>query len=223
MRVNFIDFIRAFFPLQLIVAHFKHNLIGLFTWVFFFLIITDNFGARFGLPILFFSPEYMGNVSYVSFALLGFGFGGLSMAFNSYSYSKFGKRFPFLTFVKRPFIKFCQNNALIPLLFLFLYLYKMMTYQSHEELASTIEILFYGLSFIGGVTLFVSLSLAYFFPISKRFKILNLVTDEDVDYDFATDERKKSTGRWYSRIFSKADFRYFYFGRKFKLLLESAN
>lgn len=35
MRVNFIDFIRAFFPLQLIVAHFKHNLIGLFTWVFF--------------------------------------------------------------------------------------------------------------------------------------------------------------------------------------------
>lgn len=217
-RVNIVDFFRSFFPLQLVVGHFKHNLAGLFAWLLFFLIVTGNLGARFGLPILFFSPEYLGKVSYLSFGLLGFGFGGLMMAFNTYSYSKLGRRFPFLTFVKRPFLRFCKNNSMIPLAFFILYFVKMAGYQWREEYASVWTVLLYGISFIIGITLFVVFSLVYFFPITNRFRLINLVTDDDGSYPYQAVFRKKE-GAWYNRIFAKTQQRYLYFGRGFRIYL----
>jgi len=217
-RVNIIDFFRSFFPFQLIVAHLKHNLLGIVTWLLFFLIISGRLGGRFGLPILFFSPEYLGKVSYWSFGLLGFGFGGLTMAFNTYSYSKLGKRFPFLIFVKRPFLRFCKNNAIIPVVFFSFYLINMINYQWTEEYASAWKVFFYSLSFIGGIVLFVAFSLSYFFPIFNRFRLINLVTDDDGSYPFQAVYRKQE-GKWYSRIFAKTDRRYLYFGRGFKMYL----
>lgn len=218
-RINIIDFLRSFFPLQLIIAHFKHNIAGILAWLLFFLIATGNMGARFGLPILFYSPEYLGQVSYLSFCLLGFGFGGLMMAFHTYSYSKLGKRFPFLTFVKRPFLKFCKNNSGIPLLFFIVYLCRMMSYQWFEEYASVMKVTLYGVSFIIGVILFVIFSLIYFFPISKRFKIINPVTDDDGTYPFRTVFMHERTGKWYSSIFARTSQRYLYFGNGFRIHL----
>lgn len=217
-RVNIVDFFRSFFPLQLVVSHFKYNLAGVLAWLLFFLIVTGNVGARFGLPILFFSPEYLGKVSYVSFGLLGFGFGGLMMAFNTYSYSKLGRRFPFLIFVRRPFLRFCKNNSVIPLSFFILYLVKMIGYQWREEYASVWTVIYYSSSFIIGIILFVAFSLLYFFPISQRFRLVNLVTDEDGSYPFQAVFRK-SEGNWYHRIFARTDQRYLYFGRGFKMFL----
>lgn len=217
-RVNIIDFFQSFFPLQLVIAHLKHNIAGVLAWLLFFLIITGNIGERFGLPILFFSPEYLGQVSYWSFGLLGFGFGGLMMAFNTYSYSKLGKRFPFLIFVKRPFFRFCKNNSVIPLTFFVLYLIKMIQYQWLEEYASVWKVSLYSISFIVGVALFVVFSLIYFFPISNRFRLIDLVTDDDGSYPFRAVFRKRE-GRWYSRIFAKTEQRYLYFGRGFRMYL----
>lgn len=217
-RVNIVDFFRSFFPLQLLIAHLKHNLAGVLAWMLFFLIITGNVGERFGLPILFFSPEYLGKVSYLSFGVLGFGFGGLMMAFNTYSYSKLGKRFPFLIFVRRPFFRFCKNNAAIPVTFFILYLVKMVDYQWKEEYASVWIVLFYSVSFITGIVLFVVFSLVYFFPISNRFRLIDLVTDDDGSYPFQAVFRKYQ-GTWYNRIFAKTDRRYLYFGRRFKMYL----
>ena len=217
-RVNIVDFLRSFFPLQLVVAHFKHNLAGVLAWLLFFLIVTGNVGARFGLPILFFSPEYLGKVSYLSFGLLGFGFGGLMTAFNTYSYSKLGRRFPFLIFVKRPFLRFCMNNSIIPLTFFILYLAKMIGYQWREEYASVGIVIFYSASFILGILFFIVFSLLYFFPVSQRFRLVNLVTDEEGSYPFQAVFRKKE-GSWYHRIFADADQRYLYFGRGFRMYL----
>lgn len=217
-RVNIVDFFRSFFPLQLVVAHLKHNLVGVLAWLLFFLIVMGGLGERFGLPILFYSPEYLGKVSYWSFGLLGFGFGGLMMAFNTYSYSKLGKRFPFLIFVKRPFLRFCKNNSIIPLAFFIFYLVNMNNYQWMEEYASAWKVFFYSLSFIGGIALFVVFSLIYFFPISNRFRLIDLVTDDDGSYPFQAVFRRKE-GPWYSRIFAKTEQRYLYFGRGLRMYL----
>ncbi len=218
-RVNIIDFFRSFFPFQLVVAHFKHNLPGLLAWLLFFLIITGNIGERFGLPILFFSPEYLGKVSNWSFGLLGFGFGGLMMAFNSYSYSKLGRRFPFLSFVKKPFFRFCKNNSILPLSFFLLYILKMVIYQWKEEYAEPWVVFMYVISFVVGVMLFVFFSLIYFFPVfSIRFRIINLIEDEEESYPYKTVFRKKE-GQSYHRIFAKTSQRYLYFGKGLKIYL----
>jgi hypothetical protein len=111
---NILDIIRAFFPFQLIIAHLKHNLFSLLFWVVLFFVVNGNLGAAFGIPLLFHSPEYLGEVSSLSFLLLGFALGGFIMGFNTYSYIKLGALFPFLITINRPFFKFCINTALIP-------------------------------------------------------------------------------------------------------------
>lgn len=216
--INLIRFFRSFFPFQLVFSHLKYNTIGIFAWLIFFLIITDNLGSQFGFPILFYSPEYLGKTSFWSFAILGFGFGGLMMAFNTYSYSKLGKRFPFLVFIKRPFIRFCKNNSIIPLSFFVLYLINMARFQWREEYASSFNILTYSISFIIGIIIFVSISFIIFFPFTKRLKRLGVVVDEDSFYSFkaAIPEKKD---KWYSRIFAKTEQRYLYYGRGFKINL----
>src|SRR5690606_33810323 len=161
-RLSFIGFLRAFFPFQLLISHFKHNFAGVLAWLLFTLIVTGNLGSRFGLPILFYSPEYLGKVSYLSYALLGLGFGALMMAFHTYSYSKLGRRFPFLVFVKYPFLRFCKNNSGIPLFFFIVYLINMSHYQWTEEYASIWTIIGYMLSFLVGIICFVILTLIYF-------------------------------------------------------------
>jgi hypothetical protein len=59
--------IRDFFPIRLIIAHLKYNFFGLIFWAMLFAIITESLGSFFGVPFLFFSPEYQGEVSVWSF------------------------------------------------------------------------------------------------------------------------------------------------------------
>ncbi len=216
-KINIFGFIRAFFPIQLVFSNLKHNYIGVFSWLLFFLVITNKLGAQFGLPILFFSPEYMGKVSYWSFGLLGFGFGGLTMAFNSYAYSKLGKRFPFLVFIKSPFFRFCKNNALIPIAFVITYLIGMARYQWYEEYAETWTVLLYSFSFLVGMAFFIALSLVYFFPISQKLRHSDLVPDDDGQYSFFVSLNKKKESHHYHHALSKADQRFIYFGKWFQI------
>lgn len=161
--------IRFFFPLVLLFKHLKHNLVGLLYWVLFFAIVTDHFGGSFGIPYLFLSPEYQGDINFWSFGLLGFGFGGFTMAFNSYSYVRIGPHFPFLATVYKPFLKFCLNNSVIPLVFTILYLYRMVHFQRVEEFATYGQITGYAFAYIIGNALFIGVSLAFFFPANKNF------------------------------------------------------
>jgi hypothetical protein len=216
--INIINFINTFFPFQLVLSNLKHNYLGISLWVLFFLIVTEKLGAQFGLPILFFSPEYMGHVSFWSFGLLGFGFGGLIMAYNSYAYSKLGKRFPFLVFIKSPFFRFCKNNAMLPVLFIITYLVKMANYQWNEEYASTWTVFLYSFSFIVGLGIFILLSLVYFFPMSKRLRHSDLIPDDDGYYSvFISLNRKKESHQHYHHTLSQADKRFLYFGKWFQI------
>jgi predicted patatin/cPLA2 family phospholipase len=209
---NILDIIRAFFPFQLIIAHLKHNLFSLLFWVVLLFVVNGNLGAAFGIPLLFHSPEYLGEVSSLSFLLLGFALGGFIMGFNTYSYIKVGALFPFLITINRPFFKFCINNALIPAVFVSIYLYKMIGFQLVEELATTGEVIMYSISFLAGILLFLGLSFLFFFRLTKNNKSYEVHSSEPISSVTHKDDK------WYEIFRRQKDRTYIYIGKRLRLM-----
>jgi hypothetical protein len=209
-----IALIRDFFPLRLIQAQLKFNFFGLIYWILLFLIISDSLGYAFGVPFLFFSPEYLGKISNLSFLFLGFSIGGFTMAYNVYSYTKLGPRFPFLIVVSAPFFRFCINNSLIPMVFIIFYLIKMAKFQVTEELASSSDIFQYITAFIIGFLIFIALSILYFFPL-RRNKDQN--DDEEESSQNPVSSVTVKGAKWYNYFRSESKRPIYYIGRKFKI------
>ena len=206
--------IRDFFPLVLLKGHLKYNFFGLLYWGLLFAIIFESLGANFGVPFLFFSPEYLGEVSLWSFLLLGFSLGGFTMGFNVYSYTKLGPRFPFLVVVSTPFFRFCINNALLPLIFIIVYLVKMSKFQLYEEFAPVSTVLIYNIFFIIGFLLFILLSILYFFPLRR-----NKDTDDNLpESNPVSSITNKGAGKkWYNYFRENRKRQIYYIGRNFKI------
>jgi hypothetical protein len=209
-----IALIRDFFPFRLIQSQLKYNFFGLIYWVILFLIVSESFGYAFGVPFLFFSPEYLGKVSYLSFLFLGFSVGGFVMAFNVYSYTKIGPRFPFLIVVSTPFFRFCINNSLIPIVFIVFYLLKMMKFHLSEELADFSQVVLYSVSFILGFLIFITLSIFYFFPLRS-----NKIQDDDEEESSQNPVSSVAVkgAKWYNYFRSESKRPIYYIGRKFKI------
>lgn len=206
------SFIRGFFPLQLLVAHLKHNLFALMFWLILFLIANDSLGYAFGIPLLFLSPEYAGNVSPVSFFFLGFSFGGFIMAFNTYSYIKLGPRFPFMTTLAQPFFKFCLNNGIIPAAFILFFMIKSSIFQAYEEFASGYDILKYNFALITGVLAFFILSFFYFFPLARRRERTKGAQKTEPIVSIMHREEE-----WFDQYVKEKDRTYIYFGKRFRI------
>src|SRR5690606_23517818 len=151
-----------FFPFQLLLLHLKKNHLLLLAWVLLFAYITENLGVKYGIPYLFLFPEYFGKVSFLSYALTGFALGGFITAFNLYSYGMHAYRFPFITTIARPFLKFNINNALIPLLFIITYLWCSARFQYTKELIPAGSIVVHLIGFLAGILIFLTLALLYF-------------------------------------------------------------
>ena len=171
-RTKILKFIRAFFPIQLLFGHLKYNLFSLFFWFILFNITSDSFGYAFGIPFLFYSPEYQGETSAISFSLIGFAIGGFTIAFHTFSYMKLGKKYPFIVSVPKPFITFCLNNSIIPFVFVIYFMFKFSIFQIREEFATIGDIVIYNLSFLGGFAFFLLISFFYFFPANKKLLII---------------------------------------------------
>lgn len=217
MRINDQDWsllqvVRAFFPLQLIISHVKYNLVSVSVWFVLFLIIFDRLGYSFGIPFLFLSPEYLGEVSTLSFMLLGFSVGGFLMGFNTYSYMKIGARFPFLTTISRPFMKFCINNGVIPLIFIIAHLIQIGRFQAYEEFTDTGTIVLYLLSYVVGVVLFILLSILYFFPLTRNNRDHEAYSSKPISSVI----HKKV--KWYAIFREEKNKTYIYIGKGLKLL-----
>jgi hypothetical protein len=207
------EFLDSFFPFQLILGQLKYNLISLFYWTLLFSIAADSFGSAFGIPFLFFSPEYQGEVSGLSFFLVGFSIGGFTMAFNTYSYIKLGPRYQFLAAVSRPFFKFCLNNFIIPLSFVIFYMVRMTDLQLSEELTPWTEVLSYNLTFLSGFLFFIVVSFLYFFPTTtdKHESVQHEHSSNPIGSVLARKEK------WYNFFRSERTRPYIYIGSKFKL------
>lgn len=129
-------------------------------------------GSKFGVPFLFLGPEYLGVINWLSFAILGFSLGGFLMAFNTYSYILHADEFRFLATLSRPFLKFCYNNVIIPLLFYVAYIYKSYHFQIEQELIEPSIAIFNLVCFSAGIVIFIFFSMIFFVYFNKNiFKL----------------------------------------------------
>lgn len=152
-----------FFPFQLLFLHLKKSHLLILIWLLLFGIVNQDVAMKFGVPYLFLSPEYLGEVSWLSFLILGFSIGGYFMAFHLYSYIILGPSFPFIATLSRPFFKFCINNSTIPILFYLSICLNIIEVQHHEELRPFSDVLLQLLSMTMGIVIFIVLSVLYFF------------------------------------------------------------
>ncbi|MDG1914656.1 MAG: hypothetical protein P8I55_08705 [Crocinitomix sp.] len=158
-----INIIIKFFPLQLVFLQLKKSHFIVAIWLVFIGFVTQSIGAKFGLPYLFLSPEYLGQVNWVSYMILGFAIGGFYMAYHLYSYIILGPSFPFLVTFSKPFFKFSINNSTFPILFYILLVTNIYDVQHNEELIGLGEIIGEIIALTGGIILFILISVFYFF------------------------------------------------------------
>ncbi|MHA7130781.1 patatin-like phospholipase family protein [Algoriphagus namhaensis] len=160
------------FPVQLLILHFQKNLALVIIWGILTGIILQKFGVTLGIPFLFLDPEYLHQVSWLSFFLLGVGLSMLTMAFHMTTYISDGRRFSFLAILDKPFIHFCVNNSIIPLAFYLVYIHNFIRFQLANDLENPWEVLQYFLGFSFGGLLSYGLIFGYIAFTNKGFFVL---------------------------------------------------
>jgi len=160
------------FPVQLFLLHLRKNLGLVLIWVVLMGVILEYFGVVLGIPFLFLDPEYLHQVSWVSFFLMGVGFAVLTMGFHMSTYIMDGRHFPFLAILNKPFIHYCVNNGLIPLIFYVVYILRFVGFQLENNPSNDWEVLYYFLGFVGGGVITYSVIFGYFGLTNKDFFIL---------------------------------------------------
>jgi len=156
-----------FFPIQLLFVHLKKNMLLLSFWLLLFGMVTSAIGLKYGVPYLFLFPEYMGDVDFLSHLIVGIATGAFIMSFNISSYIVNGFRFPFLATLNRPFIKYCQNNFIIPFSFSVVYILALVQFQYHFEDVSVFQIALNVLGFVSGNLIFILVTGTYFIATNK--------------------------------------------------------
>ena len=157
------------FPIQLLTLHLKKNLFLVALWVLLAMIVLQQFGTVLGIPFLFLDPEYLNQVSWQGFFLVGVTLAIFTMSFHMTTYILDGAKFKFLAVVPRPFIHYCINNSIIPLGFYILYLVAIITFQFDNEHENNWIILVYFLGFAAGTLTTYTFMFLYFALTNKDF------------------------------------------------------
>ncbi len=155
------------FPVQLLALHCRNHMLLIATWIFLTLLVIGAIGPIFGVQYLFLTPEYLGEVNFLSHFILGLAFGGFFMTWNLTTYLLDAHYFPFLASLARPFTKFCLNNIIIPLIFVVVFLTELIHFQAYQEFWDRWTIFYNCLGFIVGVIVLVLLSALYFYYTNK--------------------------------------------------------
>jgi hypothetical protein len=155
------------FPIQLLLLHFRKYQILLVIWAILASTINSGLLKNFGADSLFFVPEYMGKVNYLSTGLVGITMGVFFMSWNITTFILHTKRFKFLATTSKPFLKYCINNSLLPLLFLFFYIFKAVHFNLNKELMGVAEVAFLVIGFSVGLILCIAFSFAFFFSADR--------------------------------------------------------
>lgn len=151
------------FPIQLLFLHFRKYQVLLLFWFILFAVVNGSFMNTFGADSLFLAPEYLDNVNSISAALVGASIGMFIMSWNISTFILFSKYFKFLAATTNPFLKYCTNNAIIPILFILFYFFRAYEFTRSKELISNIEILFLAGGFLSGLIFVLAISFIYFF------------------------------------------------------------
>lgn len=151
------------FPVQLVFLHFRKYQVLLVFWFIIGSAINGSFMNTFGADALFLAPEYLGNVNAVSSAITGIAMGIFIMSWQITTFVLHSKHFKFLATTSKPFLKYCINNSIFPILFLLFYCYKAVHFDKVRELMSLGEILVLIAGFLVGFILLVAISFSWFF------------------------------------------------------------
>ena len=154
-------------PLQLFLLHFRRYQVFLVFWYILFSTVAGGFMFTYGANSLFLAPEYFGEVTPVSTALVGFAIGIFIMSWNITTFILHSKNVRFLATTAQPFLKYCINNAALPVIFLVFYFVKAINYARYEELLHGTDVLFLAGGFTGGIIVSISIAFIYFFGADK--------------------------------------------------------
>ncbi|MFZ4769695.1 MAG: hypothetical protein ACOYLO_05900, partial [Ferruginibacter sp.] len=159
--------IYTFFPVQLFLLHFRKYQVLLLFWYILGSTISSNFLKNFGADALFFAPEYLGSVNMLGAFITGVALGVFFMSWNITAFILHSKRFKFLATTSNPFLKYCINNSIFPLLFLLFYLAKLYRFDDYKELMNFNEILIVIGGILLGIIFLLAVSFVYFFGADK--------------------------------------------------------
>jgi Patatin-like phospholipase len=151
------------FPVQLVLLHFKKFQVLLIFWFLLFGAVGGGFMKAFGVNALYLAPEYLGKVNALSASFVGVAAGIFIMSWNITSFILFCRHFKFLATTTKPFLKFCINNSIIPIVFLFFYFGNAVYFDKYKELSSNWEIFVLTSGFLLGFLFILAISFFYFF------------------------------------------------------------
>lgn len=150
------------FPVQLFLLSLKRFQFLLFFWIIFFAVVVGGAASGIGAPATFLDPEYLGRVGYLSFAIVGIGFGIFYVTWNVVSYILHSHRFPFMASLQYPLGMFFINNSIIPLVFIITYLISVIHFQQKSEFQSAFDIFLDVTGFFAGFVLVLLVTSVYF-------------------------------------------------------------
>ncbi len=151
------------FPIQLLFLHVKKYQALLIFWFLIFSVVNGTFMKMFGADSLYLAPEYLGTLNTFGYAITGIAIGMFIVSWNITTFILFSKHFRFLAATTNPFLKYCINNCIIPVLFLLFYFFKAWHFLHTKELVPAVEILFYAGGFLAGLIFILAVSFIYFF------------------------------------------------------------
>ncbi len=169
MRVIFKNIFYSL-PVQLFILHFRKYQVLLIFWYALFSALASGFMKTFGADALFFSPEYLGSVNMLAAFITGLSLGVFIMCWNITTFILHSKRLKFLATTSSPFLKYCINNFLFPLLLLIFYCVRLYYFDFYKELMSNAQILKEIVGLLFGVFTLILFSFAYFFGAGKTIE-----------------------------------------------------
>lgn len=158
------------FPIQLFILHFRKYQVLLVFWYVLGSTINSVFLKNYGADALFLSPEYLGNVNGLAALIVGLAMGVFIMSWNITTFILHSKRCKFLATTRQPFLIYCINNAILPLLFLIFYFMRMYPFDTEKELMSTAGTLVVMTGILGGQAIIYLFSFGFFFGAERRIR-----------------------------------------------------
>jgi hypothetical protein len=128
-----------------------------------FATVGGTFMNSYGADSLFLAPEYLGKINIASSTIMGFSIAIFVMSWNITTFILFSRHFRFLATTSNPFLKYCINNSVIPLVFLAYYFIRVIYFGVYKELMSGWEIALFVTGMVLGMVALVAISFLYFF------------------------------------------------------------
>jgi hypothetical protein len=169
------------FPVQLVLLHFRKFQILIIFWLILFSAVNGSFMKTFGVDSLYLAPEYLGDVNFLSAAFVGTSVGIFIMSWNITTFILFSRHFRFLAATTNPFLKYCINNAIIPLFFLLFYFTRAVDFDLYKELLTGWNIFLLVTGFLTGLIFTISISFFYFFGADKTInrRMVAIISEDE--------------------------------------------